>query len=129
VNLNDGVIDSYLSDEGNVEGAITVSTRYLVLGRLPEGVLRVKHLDGWQAMNKEAVTLGVETITLDQFLDQMGYRSDSRAVQLGSTATARDFPARAYNESTTQGEDAMPARFRPRNPVATPSTLPGTTPR
>lgn len=132
VTLNDSLVDAYLSDEGNVEGAMSVSTRYLVLGRLPDGALRVKHLEGWGAMNKEAVALGVETITLDQFLDQMGYRPDSRAVQLGSAATARDFPAQSYTESTTQGEGSMPARFRLRSPVAAPSTTtppPASTPR
>jgi hypothetical protein len=127
VTLNEGVVDAYLSDEGNVEGAMTVGTRYLVLGNVPQGALRTKHTDGWSAMNKEAVSLGVETITLDQFLDQMGYRPDNRAVQLGSEATARDFPARSYLESTTEGDRAMPARFRPRSPVAVPSSTPAPT--
>jgi hypothetical protein len=125
VQLNDGVVDSYLGDDGTVEGALTVNTRYLVLGKLPEGVLRQKNLEGWTVMNKEAVTLGVETITLDQFLDQMGYRPDSRAVQLGATATARQFPARSSAESAAAGAEAMPSRFRPRNP---PSSMPNSTP-
>jgi hypothetical protein len=124
VTLNDGVVDAYLSDEGNVEGAMSVSTRYLVLGDVPQGALRIKHSDGWGNMNKEAVSLGIETITLDQFLDQMGFRPDNRSVQLGKDATARDFPTRPYNESTAEGERAMPARFRPRSPVATPSSTP-----
>jgi hypothetical protein len=124
VALNDGVVDAYLSDEGSVEGAMSVSTRYLVLGDVPQGALRIKQSDGWSAMNKEAVSLGVETITLDQFLDQMGFRPDNRAVPLGAAATARDFPARSYNESTAQGDRAVPARFRPRSPVAVPSSTP-----
>jgi hypothetical protein len=122
VSLNDGLVDAYLSDEGNVEGAMTVSTRYLVLGDVPQGALRTNHADGWGNMNKEAVSLGVETITLDQFLDQMGFRPDNRSVQLGTAATAHDFPARSYTESTAEGERAMPARFRPRSPVAVPSS-------
>jgi len=133
VGLNQSVVDAFLSDDGSVEGAMTVSTRYLVLGDLPSGASRIKHNDGWQAMNKEAASLGVETITLDQFLDQMGYRPDTRAVQLGSTANARDFPAQANTEATTQGERAMPSRFRPRSPVSPPSATtpppPASTPR
>jgi hypothetical protein len=44
-------------------------------------------------LQEEAPSLGIPTITLDQFLDQMGYRPDARAVRLGAGSTARDFPA------------------------------------
>src|SRR4029078_10323014 len=97
-------------------------TRYLVLGKVPEGVLRTKQADGWQAMVKEANTLGIETLSLYQFLDQMGYRSDTRAVQLGSTSTAKDFPARQFNEAPSSGISTMPSKFRPRTPPTSDAT-------
>jgi hypothetical protein len=122
VTLNDGVVDSYLGDDGNVEGAMTVGTRFLVLGRVPEGPLRTKHLEGWQAMHKEAASLGVEAITLDQFLDKMGYRPESRAVQLGSAGTARDFPARSASDAASQGVGGVPPRFRARTPMTSTPT-------
>ena len=37
-------------------------------------------------MNQTANSLGVETITLSQFLGQMGYKPQDRAVRLGSGA-------------------------------------------
>ena len=35
---------------------------------------------------------GVEVITLDKFLNQIGYAPDDRTVQLGAGARASDFP-------------------------------------
>lgn len=112
--LNGGGVDAYVSDDGKVEGTMSVNTRYLIVGKVPEGVLWTQHLDGWQAMNKDAVSLGVQIVTLDQFLDQMGYESDSRTVQLGAGASARDFPPQQYGESAASGTSGMPQRFRPR---------------
>jgi hypothetical protein len=119
ITLNGSIVDAYLNEDGTVEGAMSVATRYLVLGRVPQSVLQTKQAEGWQTMTKEANALGIETITLEQFLDQMGYRADSRAVQLGATATARDFPAQQYSEQATGSPSRMPSRFRARQPEAT----------
>jgi hypothetical protein len=129
VTLNGGVVDAYLSEEGNVEGAMSVATRYLVLGRAPASVLQSKQAEGWQAMTREATALGIETITLDQFLDQMGYRAESRAVQLGDAARARDFPAQQYTDAATAGAQRTPARFRQREPETTEPAPPPARPR
>lgn len=123
ISLNDGVVDAYLGEDGVVEGAMSVNTRYLVVGKIPEGVFRTKQMEGWQAMVKESATLGIETLTLDQFLDQMGYRPDARAVRLGAGATARDFPAKPLGESMS-GTSAAPPLFRPRVPPTAPSSVP-----
>jgi hypothetical protein len=120
--MNDGVIDAYLTDEGQVEGAITANTRYLVLGELGESLAAAKMQDGWNQMHSEARSLGVETITMSQFLNQMGYRPQDRAVALGDAASARDFPAQADDFSRRPG---AAQRFRPRTPPrATPAAAP-----
>jgi hypothetical protein len=61
-------------------------------------------------MYKTASSLGVETVTIPEFLSQMGYKPQDRTIQLGPGAKARDFPARPENVNSTS--DA--ARFRPR---------------
>jgi hypothetical protein len=121
IELNGGVVDAYLSEEGKVEGNITANTRYLVLGDEPETAAEVKLQEGWHSMSQTATALGVESITVPEFLAQMGYRPQDRTVPLGAGATARDFPA--------QPEDAdSPAvsapRFRPRPPTRAPAPIP-----
>jgi hypothetical protein len=110
--MNDGIVDAYLNDDGKMEGEITANTRYLVLGERPESGLQVKLQEGWNSMSQEATKLGVEAITLPEFLGQMGYKPQDRTVRLGTGAAARDFPARPEDQSPAV---AAP-RFRPRTP-------------
>lgn len=72
--LNGGVVDSSLEDDGKTDGEMTVSTRYLVLGDSPNTPGKAFYRDGFQKMSRQADTLGVEVITLTDFLNRMGYR-------------------------------------------------------
>jgi hypothetical protein len=94
IELNGGIVDAYLKDDGKMEGDITANTRYLVLGDVPNSASKSAISDGFQKMSKEASSLGVQTITLPQFIDQMGFKPQERTVHLGAGASARDFPAR-----------------------------------
>jgi hypothetical protein len=119
IELNGGAIDAYLGDDGKVAGEITAHTRYLVLGDFPESTIKAGMQEGWQAMNKKAAELGVETILLDQFINRMGYSPQDRSVRLGEAATAVDFPARSSagrlpTEEEKTDEDS--SKFRPRTP-------------
>lgn len=114
VELNNGAVDSYLSDDGKVVGEMTVATRYLVLGEFPEGTRQGAMREGWQKMTEEAATLGVETISLREFLNQMGYRPLERTVELsrGSGGDFRASPAESDDAPTTfrqRGLDRAPA--------------------
>jgi hypothetical protein len=94
IELNGGVVDAYLKDDGKVQGEITANTRYLVLGDVPDSAIKTAMAEGFHKMSKEASSLGVQTITLPQFIDQMGFKPQDRTVHLGTGASARDFPAR-----------------------------------
>jgi hypothetical protein len=117
IEMNGGVVDAYLDENGKVQGDITANTRYLVLGDIPESAIQVKLQTGWNSMSQLASQLGVESITLPQFLAQMGYRPQDRMVQLGSGATARDFPAQPEGE----GPPVTQPRFRARTPYRAPA--------
>jgi hypothetical protein len=118
--MNDGIVDAYLKDDGTIEGELTANTRYLVLGENPESAAHVALQKGWNDMSKEASQLGVESITLPEFLGQMGYKPQDRTVPLGAGATARDFPARPEGQSPPV---AAP-RFRARTPYRPPAQSP-----
>ncbi len=117
VELNGGTVDAYLGDDGKPVGEITVNTRYLVLGEHPEGGNQAELQVGWTTMSTDAQTNGVERITLDKFLNQIGYAPDDRVVKLGSGARASDFPPQPVPGSgATRGESTP---FRPRTPNRT----------
>ncbi len=122
IELNGGVVDAYLDDDGKVVGEITVNTRYMVLGDFPEGVNQSVKQAGWQTMSEDAKTNGVEIITLDKFLNQIGYAPDERMVQLGSGAKISDFPARA--EAGAGPVPASRSQFRPRTPSSSAPSRP-----
>jgi len=115
IELNGGVVDSYLTESGKVVGKMSVVTRYLVLGEFPEEARKVALREGWQKMNEEASVYGVEVITLDEFLNQMGYRSEDRSIRLSHGS----FSAESEGDSS----DASGA-FRRRSPDAVPAPTP-----
>src|SRR5690606_30573174 len=100
IELNGGVVDAYVADDGTIQGEISVNTRYLVRGNEPTGGNAGKLQKAWDTMSEDARVNGVELITLDKFINQIGYAPDDRVVQLGTKARSSDFPARA------QGSDA-----------------------
>jgi hypothetical protein len=117
IELNGGIVDAYLDDNAKVQGEITANTRYLVYGEKSDAVSQAKFQQPQNDMFKEASSLGVQTITLPEFLTQMGYKPQDRTVHLGAAATGRDFPAKPQNETDTLGPAAQ---FRSR--ALTPST-------
>jgi hypothetical protein len=120
IELNGGAVDAYLGLDGKVAGKVTAHTRYLVLGEPPESALDAKMQQGFQDINKTADMLGIESIPLELFLNQMGYTSTDRTVRLGAGARGQDFPARDGDgsaRSEVEVENEEPAKqFRPRTP-------------
>jgi cell division protein FtsL len=112
---NGGILDAYETDDGKVQGELTAITRYLVLGDIPDSTVHGAMQAKFFEMSKTASGYGVQTITLPQFLDQMGYRPQERTVRLGTGSNASDFPVRA---SDTDGNGSTPSNrppvFRPR---------------
>lgn len=117
IDVNGGIVDAYLKDDGKMEGEITANTRYLVLGDVPDTAIKSAMAEGYHTMSKTASSLGVQTITLPQFVDQMGYKPQDRTVQLGTGAKARDFPPRPDN---FDGSSSAPPRpvTRPAAPAS-----------
>ena len=109
-------MDAYLGDDGKIQGEITANTRYLVSGDSPESGSRAALQAGTNDMYKTASSLGVETITLPEFLSQMGYRPQDRTVQLAQTRrrviSQRD--QKAMHPGRLDSEPARRPRLRQR---------------
>jgi len=124
IDINGGRVDAVLEDNGKIKGAMTVHTRYLILGEHPNDPRHGKIRKGWNAMSKQADELGVETITLQEFLSLMGWQPDSTVVKLGSGARPEDFKARPYEGPRLPRSNVSRSRagvskstFRKRTPV------------
>ena len=94
VTINNGRVDSVLETSGEVEGKMTVHTRYLILGDYSNDPLKDTIRTGWDKMSEQADRLGIETITLNEFLNLMGWQPGSRTVPLGNNSRPEDFRAR-----------------------------------
>jgi hypothetical protein len=125
VRINGGEVDAYLTDDGKIEGEMTVDTRYLVLGDFPEATTAAEVREGWNAMSEKAKTLGVETILLAQFLDQMGYVPQERTSALGTASTAGGTASgTAGQPSVDIGRNPSPTTlYRSRSPEQNPANL------
>ncbi|MEQ8847609.1 hypothetical protein [Botrimarina sp.] len=74
IELNGGIIDVVLGEDGQIDGQMTVNTDYLVLGESPDRPNQAAYREGFQTMSKQASDLGVDTITLSEFLNRVGYK-------------------------------------------------------
>lgn len=114
---NNGIIDIEIDDEGKTLGQIqppevTASTQYLIRGNPPSDE---KVLGEYSRILKEADDAGTVTLTVQQFLNMVGYKTDERTVGLGKGADPRDFPPK---QSTSAYDKPNASKFRERRPQA-----------
>lgn len=102
--LNGAMVDVSLEEDGTVDGEMTVNTRYLVLGDSPDQPSKAVYRDGYQQMSREANNLGVDTITLAEFLNRMGYKPAEETVRFSG------------GSSTASAAGGAPRNFRFRTP-------------
>jgi hypothetical protein len=99
IELNGGVIDAELTDEGKVLGpGVSVKTDFLVLGERPTDAAAKnkgeKFLDNYAKLIDQAEKSGVQSIKVDVLMRQIGYDADLRTVPLGKDARPEDFQPR-----------------------------------
>jgi hypothetical protein len=119
--LNNGKVDAEPGEDGAIAGEMTVDTRYLILGDFPETTVtdRDDQVKAWENMTAAADRLGIETITLDEFLNLMGWKADRKTVELGGTADPDDFPADRGGDYGPAKNTTGKTNFRPRKPQPT----------
>ena len=119
IQLNNGKVDAVPSTEGDIDGQMTVDTRYLILGKHPEDgrAPSVAARKAYQKMSAEADTLNIEVITLGDFLSLMGWVSEHNAVKVGKGARPEDFPPRPMKDKKAQTPSSKNF-FRQRKPQA-----------
>jgi hypothetical protein len=84
ISMNGGSVDAEQMDDGSINGAITSTTRYLILGAEPTDAAM---LDNFSKLQDDATTYGVERLKVEEFLDMMGWKPEVESVHLGEKAT------------------------------------------
>ncbi|MCE9605904.1 MAG: hypothetical protein K8U03_13490 [Planctomycetia bacterium] len=74
-----GQIDSEIVN-GELKGALTIETRYLVLGTVPADKAGA---EAYKRVVDEAERLGVQRVPMAVFFDQIGFKREARTVQFG----------------------------------------------
>jgi hypothetical protein len=84
------------SPAGQEPDKLTVDTRYLIVGEPPSdvgadatGINRV-----WSRMHADALSKGIKFVSVNEFLDYLGYRPQDRTVGLGRNLDPKEFARR-----------------------------------
>ena len=95
-------------------GELTRDTRYLIVGKPSD---QKEILQGaWTKMIEDARQLGVRTLTVDKFLDQIGWVDQKEVLRFGRRGNAEDVPAAAPDGGRPQSSGSVSGVFRVRRP-------------
>ncbi len=76
----DGIIDAEMDDLGKITGQLTINTRYLIQGKIPEDKAAA---DGQAILLGQAETLGVEVIPAPRFFEISGWKNAEQLLRFG----------------------------------------------
>lgn len=94
IQMNGGVIDAELKPDGTRTGNINVSTRYFVEGERPSELSSPEMLKLYNAFEIDRDKHGVEKISVEKLLSLMGWRAETRTIELAGPRSGGDFRTR-----------------------------------
>jgi len=111
-----GNIVAEVDDEGRRTGKIDINTRYLVVGDAPTEKSSKEAMASYSSIQKEASSLGIELISVDKFLNLMGYDRRAHSVRLDRAARSEDFKARPAGGVLKSSDGNVSDAFKKREP-------------
>jgi hypothetical protein len=114
ITMNGGVIDAEMDDHDKPVGAMTATTRYLVVGGPPDPHVNPDGMKNYSNMITEAKKLDVEQISLAELLNRMGWKSPAQVIRFGVGGNSGKIP----KTEGAQGAPGSNGTFKPRNPPA-----------
>jgi hypothetical protein len=106
ITMNNGVVDAYMNEAGELEGRMTVETRCLVLGKEPK---KAEAMKVYGAMTSDAAKFGTRTISLTELQTQMGYKKQVAVERFGPPSVAPERPSAKPADTGTKKAGAKPA--------------------
>ncbi|MBN1589238.1 MAG: hypothetical protein JW888_06970 [Pirellulales bacterium] len=117
IEMNGGVVDARMDAHGKRTGSLNMDTRYLILGKDFEHNAPPELQADLNQIKNQAEQLRVETITLKNFLERMGW---VRLVEVANFGVGgrEEFPVKRVTKPPT-AEGRISELFKPRNPPRT----------
>jgi len=113
ISIAGGAIDAEIDEKGDQVGKLTFNTRYLITGDEPRDDIAAKKQ---ASMISEAESLGVERITVDKFLDHIGFKDPQRLLRFDRKARPKDFRAPRPDGGYPSSSGIVSETFRKRSP-------------
>ena len=110
IELNGGVVDAPMGKDDKRQGEMSLNTRYLILGKVPEAAVKPGLFQDFNDMNRKAGELNVETISLQKFLEMIGWKNEAQVVDSGGSLPAGVDPSAPTSTGTVS------ELFKPRRP-------------
>lgn len=118
ITMNGGVVDVYVTDDGERKGQFTNRTRYLVMGSAPDELSTEARRNARRDILNDAEQRGLTKITLKDLLDKMGWKNQTPVVQFGRGANANQFRAQPPEGGLPVSRGTVSPLFQPRQPPA-----------
>ncbi len=116
ITLNGGVVDTYITDEGELHGKFTNQTRYLVLGDAPDETSSDERLKARNDFLTDARGRAITEIKLKDLLNKMGWKNQAPVVRFGRGANPNDFRAQPPEGGPRESTGTVSPLFQPRQP-------------
>ena len=100
------------------DGKLNVDTRFVIAGADPTTGGKQEYLAHWQSTTDDAASLGIEVISLDQFLDLIGWKPHAGTTQLGVNSRTSDVKAPVIEGGQPTTFQTQEDVFRKRIPPA-----------
>ncbi len=110
---NGGVIDAEVLDDGTRQGKLSINTHYLVKGEAATDKSSAAVLEASSRMVDEASELGIEAISVERLLSDMGWRGSERTVGTGSDPSGGTFQPKPKSETDLGPKSKFQQRTRP----------------
>ena len=94
ITMNGGIVDFWLTEDGQSHGEMDTNTRYVVVGEVPGVNDRPEVIRAYSDLNSLATELGVRSMPVVELLARMGWTNQSPVVRYGVGAKASDFRAK-----------------------------------
>ncbi|OHB80772.1 MAG: hypothetical protein A2V98_04520 [Planctomycetes bacterium RBG_16_64_12] len=117
IRMNGGVVDCYVTDEGQRGGNLTNDTRYLVLGDAPDETSTEARRNARRDLLNDAEQRGLMKITLRDLLDKMGWKNQTPVVHFGREANPNDFRPLPPEGGPKTSSGTVSPLFQPREPL------------
>jgi hypothetical protein len=114
-----GQIDAEVDNQGKITGALTIDTRYIIIGDLTEDKLA---REGAQKILGEAKTLGVEAIPAIKFFELSGWKDPRQSITFGKGGNAGKVLPDEKDGGRTVAAPIDSANFKLRRPWAAKQT-------